>query len=114
MSGFSGGYGNGDTAWIDLTNTVGAGVVQIRRKGGMVSVRMVAPAAATNSGTTYTVVSSGTIPSALRPGKDSRGACDFSGFPGTLLVAPDGSVLVAQNSGALRASCVGMCVYPVE
>lgn len=101
-----------DTGWLDLTNTLGAGTVQYRVKNGAMHVR-VNSTAATNSGTTYTIVASGGVPLAYRPSKNARGACDFSGFPGTLLVAPDGSVLVSHNSGALRNTIDGAANYPV-
>jgi hypothetical protein len=104
-----------DTGWVDLTNTLAVGAVQYRRKGGSVHVRVVATAA-TVSGTTYTIVTSGAnaIPAIYRPSKNARGACDFSGFPGTLLVQTDGSVAVAQNSGAGRAAIEGAATWPLE
>ncbi|HWB36350.1 MAG TPA: hypothetical protein VHA75_10020, partial [Rugosimonospora sp.] len=71
--------------------------------------------AATASGTTYTIVTTGNaMPARYRPPDDARGACDFSGFPGTLLVQSTGAVLIAQNSGANRANVEGMVSWPLE
>jgi hypothetical protein len=113
MSFQAGRPGSVDSGWINLTNTLAVGAVQYRRRDGQVFVRVIATAV-TASGTTYTIVAAGTIPAGLRPDNNSRGACDFSGFPGTLVALPDGSVLMAQNSGANRAAVEGLAVYPIN
>lgn len=102
-----------DTGWVDVANTLGGGTVKYRRRENMVTIDVVATAA-TNSATTYTIVAAGGIPAALRPARNKRGACDFSGFPGTLLVLPTGAVQVAHNSGAARATIEGTATYPLE
>lgn len=102
----------GDTGWVNLPNTLATGAVRYRVKAGWVAVEIVA-VAATTSGTTYTLVTA-QIPAAYRPGRNKRGACDFSGFPGTALVNANGDVLVAHSSGANRAAIEGFVTYPVE
>lgn len=47
--------GRGDTGWVDVSNTLGAGAVQYRiNAAGVCSVSVVATAA-TTSGVTYTI-----------------------------------------------------------
>lgn len=101
-----------NTAWTNLANTLATGALQYKRRDNYVSVR-VSASAATNSGTTYTI-SSTALPTELRPSANARGACDFSGYPGTLLVLPTGHVQVAQTSGASRTAIEGFIVYPME
>lgn len=101
-----------DTGWIDLPNTVAPGNLKYRRRNGYVTVRFIATAQ-TASGSTYTVNTT-TLPVAYRPSANSRGACDFSGYPGAMLVNSAGNVLVAHTSGALRSTIEGLVIYPAE
>lgn len=105
-------WNSADVAWTNLSNTLAVGAVQYRVKAGWVCVTVIATAA-TASGTTYTVTTA-QLPSALRPDRNIRGACDFSGFPGTIVANSAGNILLAHNSGANRATIEGFVTWPVQ
>jgi hypothetical protein len=102
-----------DTGWqyID-NNTIAPGALRYRRRGDVVEVQ-INGTATTTSGTTYTVTLT-QIPAEFCPSANTRGPCAFSGFPGSMMVQPDGNVLVQQNSGANRGDVSGNATYLVE
>lgn len=100
--------GRGDTGWVDVSNTLGAGAVQYRiNAAGVCSVSVVATAA-TTSGVTYTIC---TLPPKACPAREWRGEAVFDALPGTLVIGSDGTTQIMQATGATRATVRAATTY---
>ena len=100
--------GRGDTGWVDVSNTLGAGAVQYRiNAAGVCSVSVVATAA-TTSGVTYTIC---TLPPKACPAREWRGEAVFDALPGTLVILSDGTTQIMQATGATRATVRAATTY---
>ena len=100
--------GRGDTGWVDVSNTLGAGAVQYRiNAAGVCSVSVVATFS-TTSGVTYTIC---TLPPKACPAREWRGEAVFDALPGTLVIGSDGTTQIMQATGATRATVRAATTY---
>lgn len=102
-----------DVGWTAVTNLLsGSWQVQYRVKLGMVHI-VADGNYSTNSGTDYSIVGAGVLPTAIRPPVQLRTGAYFAGHPGTASVATDGSIHVIHQSGAARGTVAFSITYPL-